>query len=153
MRGMWLAMTKNSDEVYTTEFVFQTLGLRYDLDVCAPIGGAAWVPADRYYTIEDDGLAQPWEGRVWMNPPYSKPRPWIEKFIEHGHGITLVQFSKANWVVDLWNSDASIVSITATDQSRIFHRDGKKHSIFMPCILAAFGDECVAAISRFSKAR
>lgn len=145
--------SKNSDEVYTSPFVFETLGLRYDLDVAAPIGGAPWVPADRFYTIEDDGLAQPWEGRIWMNPPYSKPRPWIEKFIEHAHGIVLVHYSKSNWMGDLWNSGAGIVAMGSTVQGQLFHKDGKRHSIFMPIIFAAFGDECVEAISHFGKVR
>ena len=31
------------------------------------------IQAAKYYTIEDDGLSQKWEGNVWMNPPYSQP--------------------------------------------------------------------------------
>jgi ParB family chromosome partitioning protein len=31
------------------------------------------VKASKYYTIDDDGLVQRWEGNVWMNPPYSQP--------------------------------------------------------------------------------
>jgi hypothetical protein len=30
------------------------------------------VQAETFYTIEQDGLAQPWHGNVWLNPPYSK---------------------------------------------------------------------------------
>lgn len=31
------------------------------------------VRAETYYTAEDDGLAQRWSGKTWLNPPYSHP--------------------------------------------------------------------------------
>lgn len=31
------------------------------------------VKAKTHYTAQDNGLAQQWRGRVWMNPPYSNP--------------------------------------------------------------------------------
>jgi site-specific DNA-methyltransferase (adenine-specific) len=34
----------------------------------------------RFFTPDDDGLAQDWTGeRCWMNPPYSLIAPWTEK--------------------------------------------------------------------------
>jgi phage N-6-adenine-methyltransferase len=33
--------------------------------------------APTWYTKEQNGLAQPWPGRCFCNPPYSDPTPWI----------------------------------------------------------------------------
>lgn len=68
-----------NDECYTPQWVFDALGVRFDLDVASSNSEMIVVPADRKYTVEDDGLALPWEGRVWMNPPFSKITPWINK--------------------------------------------------------------------------
>lgn len=41
---------------------------------CDPASSAVaqlTVRATRYYTADDDGLARPWYGTVWLNPPYS----------------------------------------------------------------------------------
>ncbi len=51
----------------------------FDLDPCAR---AASAKAEYYYTKADDGLHLPWEGRIWVNPPYSRPAPWLQKAIE-----------------------------------------------------------------------
>ena len=31
------------------------------------------VGATTFFSKDQDGLAQPWHGRVWLNPPYSQP--------------------------------------------------------------------------------
>lgn len=83
--------TKNStDEWYTPMEIINALST-FDLDPCAPIF-PLWNTAKTMYNKETDGLKQEWKGRVWLNPPYS--RPLIEKFVirmaEHGNGIALL---------------------------------------------------------------
>lgn len=80
----------DTDDWYTPPYIFEALGLEFDLDPAAPRGGAPWVPASAHYSEADDGLLQPWWGRVWLNPPYSSPWPWVDRLREHGNGIALV---------------------------------------------------------------
>lgn len=76
---------------YTPPSIFKSLGLQFDLDPCAPVGGVPWIPARRHFSIEDDGLSQHWDGLVWLNPPYGKHTPqWLHKMHRHRNGIALV---------------------------------------------------------------
>lgn len=78
-----------SDDCYTPRWVFDAMGLEFDLDVAAPPGGPWHVPAARYYTAEDDGLTSPWDGLVWCNPPYSHFLPWAEKFAQADRAVIM----------------------------------------------------------------
>lgn len=54
-----------------------------DLDPASCAQANDIVRADRYYSIEDDGMTQPWFGRVWLNPPYGgQAEHFVERFIE-----------------------------------------------------------------------
>lgn len=81
---------KASDEWYTPKELLDALG-KFDLDPCAPVN-PLWPTATVMYDKRIDGLSQKWEGRVWLNPPYS--RPLIEQFVrrlaEHGNGMALL---------------------------------------------------------------
>jgi phage N-6-adenine-methyltransferase len=70
----------NTIEWETPQWFFETLNAEFEftLDVCAqPVNAKC----PRFFTPEDDGLAQPWEGVCWCNPPYGRNviDPWIAK--------------------------------------------------------------------------
>src|SRR5512137_2821532 len=48
-----------------------------DLDPCSNSHEIPNVPASRHYTAQDNGLVQPWEGRVFLNPPFG---PGVERW-------------------------------------------------------------------------
>jgi hypothetical protein len=133
-----------SDDYYTPPFVFEALGLEFDMDVCAPAGGVPWLPAKQSLSIIEDGLVTPWQGRVWCNPPYSLPNPWIGKFIEHGNGVCLVQSSRAKWWIRLWNEADAFVALPS--DIKFITGKGDSKGIFMPVVLVAMGQENVLAL-------
>lgn len=82
-----------SDDCYTPRWVFDAMGLHFDLDVAAPVGGAPNVPAPRWLTAEDDGLVHSWSGVVWCNPPYSRVTPWAQRWAEHPTGAFMATYA------------------------------------------------------------
>lgn len=131
---------------YTPRWLFDQLGLRFDIDVAAPADTAhRSCPADRYYTEADDGLTQPWEGLIWCNPPYSDPTPWIRRWAAHNEdALLLTHFSVASRrMPELWS---------AADGIRIFaamwfdRPDGTNEKPFWGIQLAARGPLAVTAL-------
>ena len=81
--GKDASRTASGDERYTpawlTEAVRQVMG-GIDLDPASSTQANLTVQAARFYTRETDGLKNHWEGRIFLNPPFSTGlRPWVEK--------------------------------------------------------------------------
>jgi hypothetical protein len=135
------------DEWYTPRWIFDGLGIRFDMDVCAPVDLTyVTTPAEAYLTEESDGLMQKWHGTVWCNPPYSAPEAWADRCIEHGDGLLLTHIPmNAAWAMRVWE---------ACDGMRLFQAiefvrpDGRLQRPGSWLMLAAFGDKATKALAR-----
>lgn len=80
----------STNEWYTPKEIWGKLG-HFDLDPCAPVHPFQHI-AENEYNAETNGLAHDWEGRVWLNPPYSHPLVdgFIKKMCNHNNGIALL---------------------------------------------------------------
>ena len=145
-----LDVADTTDDYYTPRWIFDAAGLMFDMDVAAPIDpDRRTCPSRRYLTPVEDGLSHPWQGLVWMNPPYSGPGRWVERFAVHGCGLALLPAARdTRWLgVLLGCADAlTLVSLH-------FHKpDGSIASARYLHILAACGPVAVEALSRVATA-
>lgn len=78
---LWATPQVFFDEL-DNEFHFET-------DVCALPENAK---CKRYFTPQQDGLSQEWDGVCWMNPPYGRDiSKWMKKAYKSSlHGATVV---------------------------------------------------------------
>lgn len=111
-------VSSETNEWYTPAHILDlarfTLGA-IDLDPASCADANRTVRAAAYYDQGSNGLAQPWEGRVWLNPPYGKTGGrsnqdiWAEKLIaeyEGGNCSAAILLVKAAlgyaWFERLW---------------------------------------------------
>lgn len=76
----------------------------FDLDPCCRRETAK---APTFYTEEDNGLDKPWFGRVFLNPPWSAPAPWLTKSL---HSITV------------GDADLVVALLPVRSETRWFHQ-------------------------------
>jgi hypothetical protein len=84
-----------------------------------------------------------------MNPPFSNPTPFVDKFVAHGNGVSLVPASNGRWMGRLWQADVAWVAL---DNIK-FHNGATLQGIPLRCWLVASGEECRAALAAFGKVR
>lgn len=138
-----------TDDYYTPRWLFASAGLVFDVDVAAPLDPARRTcPARRYLTPVEDGLTQPWEGLVWMNPPYSAPGKWVDRFAAHRCGLALVPATRAAWTGPLLQAADAIALLTVA----FIQPDRQLGTYRTLLILAACGPVAVGAASRIAAA-
>jgi ParB family chromosome partitioning protein len=83
-----------------------------DLDPASSPRANETVKAARFFTAEDDGLAQHWSGRVWLNPPYGRlAGAFARKLVDHyaagdvEAAVLLVNAhcTDTDWFAPLWD--------------------------------------------------
>ncbi len=136
-------------EWYTPPELFAALGLRFDLDVASPMSGPVpWVPADAFYSPRENGLMQPWTGRVWCNPPYGPPAvAFIDRMIAHGDGMLLLP-SRTETKAYQRAIAAADVTCLLRDRLWFIRADGHRGRSSFGSTLFAFGDDCSEALRR-----
>ena len=138
-----------SDEWLTPPEISHALG-EFDLDRCAP-NNRPWPKAQNHYTVLDQGLMIPWEGRVWCNPPYGREaEEWLARLAGHGNGIALI-FARTDtdaFFKQVWNKAHAILFIRG--RLTFHYVDGRlaENDSGAPSCLVAYGAENVKALSR-----
>jgi hypothetical protein len=128
-----------SDEWFTPPNLFESLKVFFDMDVAAPCEGQIFTPTQMRICVCKDGLKEEWSGLVWMNPPYSNPAPWVNKWLEHNNGLALLPMAKSKWFVDLVQTDAVFVVLPSS--FKFLSPSKQKLSLMMGSTLWATGNK------------
>ena len=126
----------------TPKWIIDRLG-PFDLDPAAA-DPRPWDCATVNYTEIDDGLRQPWRGRIWLNPPFDRYEvgAWIRKLATHGCGTSLLHArTEAGWFEPIWESATAILFMA--DRIKFYRPDGSEQpaNSGAPPVLIAFGDD------------
>ena len=126
-------------EWLTPPEIVQELG-PFDLDPCCP-ANRPWDTAKAHYSA--DGLLKPWDGRVWLNPPYGQETwKWLKKLAQHGNGIAMV-FARTEtkmFFKYVWPTASAVLFIEG--RLHFYRLDGlrAKGNSGGPSVLIAYGD-------------
>lgn len=122
----------------------------FDLGPCCPYV-MPWPTATRMLTKMQDGLEAPWDGRVWLNPPFGqKAALWLRKMVLHGDGIALIpaRTETAMFYENVWAEADAVCFVKGRPH---FHfADGKRapFNSGAPIALIAYGRPNVEALQK-----
>ena len=128
------------DEWLTPPEIVKALG-QFDLDPCSPVV-RPWDTAAKHYNVHDDGLAQPWHGRVWLNPPFGREAvKWLRKMVQHRNGVALIpaRTETAMFYECVWNVASAVCFMKG--RPHFHYVDGRRAAANSgaPICLVAYG--------------
>ena len=140
------ARMKN-DEWLTPPEIVKALGA-FDLDPCSPVV-RPWATAAAHFTKEDDGLSQPWVGRVWLNPPFgTEAVKWLRRMVKHGDGVALIpaRTETAMFYECVWGRASAVCFMKG--RPHFHYVDGRRAAANSgaPICLVAYGQRNVDAL-------
>lgn len=144
--------SNENDEWYTPAWLFDAIGIEFDLDPCSPGRPPSSVPAKLLYTQAENGLGRDWAGSVWLNPPFTSKREWYQKLVEHGDGIALMPARTETHDLQDYMGAAGLLLFM---KGRIYfergHRPGANGNGVTStppfgCVLCAYGERMVSAL-------
>lgn len=118
----------------------------FDLDVCALPENAR---CHRYYTPDQDGLKQEWNGVCWCNPPYGRDIwKWMKKAYESNTTVVCLVPARTDtrWFHDWVLGKAEIRFV----KGRLSFGGSKNHAPF-PSMVAVYRPRDSVTIERISK--
>ena len=135
------------DEWLTPPEILRALGA-FDLDPCAPVV-RPWETAARHYTVADDGLALPWAGRVWCNPPFGREAvKWLRRMRDHGNGVALIpaRTETAMFYETVWGAADGVLFLKG--RPHFHYVDGRRADFNSgaPIALVAYGEANLEAL-------
>lgn len=126
----------NKIEWETPDDLFEKLSAEFSftLDVCA---NSENKKVDRYFSEEQDGLLQEWNGVCWMNPPFNNKRNWVKKaYAESQKGNTVVALLPARTNTNWWH-DYCMKGEIRFIRGRVKFK-GAKHGLPQPLAIVVF---------------
>ena len=129
-----------------------------DLDPASSDTAQGNVRAGEYFSVDNDGLSQPWHGRVWLNPPYAQPliAQFVSKVVSEwsaGHLVAAIMLTH-NYTDTSWFHEAmTAASVVCFTRGRInfISLDGVVGNPTQGQAFFYFGADADAFYTEFSK--
>jgi hypothetical protein len=160
-QGVIAALHTGDEESYTPAEYIESARIvlgGIDLDPASNPMANETVKAHTYYTATNDGLAKNWEGKVWMNPPYTARviNTFLEKLCYHfevGEVECAIALTNNNTDTSWFHKTMESASAVCFTSGRInfMKRDGSTSSPTNGQMFLYLGDDVVAFKKEFSK--